>query len=285
MPFQSKTTLKGYFTKAHPTTEDEYGDLIDSMALDPSGSYDVGLGVAMASFMAIPGLSALYPGLMGLNTSATPQVWDRMPNNLHLTWDGGSSSRTTVWDAVTPILNFAGGQVAYRADASPYDMTGENAYIASQHRGITVGGWFRPNNPSGTFEVMLAKSGIGATVNYRLQRLSTGYSQFVISSGATNYSVQHSLLNQYTWYFIVGRFNPSTSVDLIVNGVENKNLTSIPSNIDTNNEPFTLGARSDGAGGYTDYFTGYSGIVFLSQAKLPDAIIQHLYNVSKALYV
>lgn len=285
MPFQSKTTLKGYFAKTHPTTEAEYGDLIDSMALDPTGSYQLALGAAMASFMAIPGLSAFYPGVMGLNTSATPQAWDRSPNGLHLTWSGGSASRCVVWGDVSPALYFAGTQVAYRADASPLDMTGDNAYLASQYRGITVGGWFRPSNLAGTFEVLLAKSGIGNTINYRLQRLSSGQSQFVVSSSATNYSVQHSTLSQYGWYFIVGRFRPSTSVDLIVNGVENRNLTSIPATIDTNNEPFTLGARSDGAGGYQDYFTGYSGFTFLSQAKLPDTMVQHLYDVSKALYV
>lgn len=240
------------------------------------------LGNAVSMFLSLPGLVAFYPGNAGEDTSGNYVMWDHSPNVKHLTRSGWQQAGGSLY----PYIEFAGGSdVAYVADDDMFDMVGNEAYVASGNTGFTIGGWFYMGAAAGSTEIFISK-GTGSTAhNYYLDRSAAGAAIFTLSNGGTAYTVTGGTLAQSTWYFVVGRFRPSTSVDVLVNNTETRNTTSIPATATTNNEPFAIGARSDGGGGYADYFTGYASMCFVCQSKLPDTLLTALYRATAPLFL
>lgn len=287
MPAQSKTTLKGYFAKAHPTTEAEYGDLIDSMALDPAGSGQSALSAAMSAFMAMPGLAGFWPGNIGQNNSGTPQLWDHGPNAKHMSF--ASVASTQGGGELVPFLNLNGSNYALTGDSSPFDINGNESYLASQLRGLTVGAWIRPRLIN-QFQVYMAKaiSTNSNLNNYRIQGGVANLFTFTLGDGSNTYVIQNpGAYSIDTWYFVVGRFRPSVSLDIIVNGVETRLQSGIPATAYANPYSLVLGGQQ-ASGTYNDitsHATCYQAFAFVSQAKLPDTYVDYLYDSSRGLFL
>lgn len=283
MPSQDKDTLKSYFeANGRPPKQGYYEDLIDSIVpYERSGN---SVSSVFSAFLNIPGLAAFYTGNMSQNSAGTPKVWDYGPNEMHLSFTGFGSN--CAGGELAPFINFNDTRSAYYADASPFDISGNESYLASQLRGLTVGAWIRPNS-SGEFQAWLTKcNGLNNAVNnYRLTNGSANKFVFSISNGSTSVGpTADTAFTVSNWYFVVGRFIPSTAIDILVNNIKTQYTTSVPSTMVTNNEPFVLGGESNGSGGYQSYANGYVGCSFVSQAKVPDTYLTYLYETSRWMY-
>lgn len=102
-----------------------------------------------------------------------------------------------------------------------------------------------------------------------------GSAETTVSSTATAGATQ--------WYFLVGRFKPSTEMAVWVNAVKATNTTSIPASIDDNASDFNLGIIDDGTGS-GGVLTGRASVCFLAASALPDDMIGALFQQSRALY-
>lgn len=249
--------------------------------IEQIGADTQALGNAVSMFLALPGLVGFWPGNAGKDSGGNLEVWDYAPNQLNLSRATWTSSN----NGLAPYILFAGGSdVAYHADTAPLDITGGEAYLEGVNNGISVGGWFYSTAAAGTLEVLMAKAAGAGVTNYKLQRLASGAAQFVVASASADYTVSHTALSQNTWHFVVGRFDPSTALRCRVDGSYNSNTTSIPATADTNAEPFTIGALSDGLGSYTSYWSGRASMCFVCQSYLPDDLVSALYRATVPLF-
>lgn len=223
-------------------------------------------GDVVSAFLLIPQLRGLWPFS---SVNETNDVLDL------------SAQGRTVSDVAAPafgvqdLVPYAtlNGTTQYftRADEAGLDITG----------GITFGGWFRVGVVATNKSVMGKWSTTGNQRSYFLQQLNTNSVQAGISSTGVNVFVSVSsntvALNQ--WHFIVGRFIPSTSVSIFMNGTFTTNSTGIPAAIFNSTAAFDIGDLV----APTSPFNGRVTLCFLSATNLSDDYIRSLYNISRGL--
>ncbi|MHC4544187.1 MAG: LamG-like jellyroll fold domain-containing protein [Planctomycetota bacterium] len=192
-------------------------------------------------------------------------------------------------DNLAPYASFVASSFQFlnRTDELGTDwasIIGTETYITSGLRGLTLGGWFWAS--AFTSEMHIIGQGTGSLVgqlSYRINwrgDLAAEPFIFRISTGANNPSVTSSVdtaTNQ--WYFVTGRFTPSTSLDVYVNGIWTSAASSAASIADTDFD-FTIGASAAPSA----YFDGRASMCFLCAAALPDAIIGQLYEQSRIMF-
>jgi hypothetical protein len=93
-----------------------------------------------------------------------------------------------------------------------------------------------------------------------------------VAGGTTVVSVNN-------WYFIVGRFTPSTELATFVNGTKTTNLVGVPASIFNSTAAFDIGRYNA-----TNYFTGSGCLCFLCATALSDTIIQALLARTRPLF-
>lgn len=245
---------------------------------------------ACSMYLALPGLRAFWPMSRICFTVAqrAPDISGGILSN-----DLAANNVPTFgYDSLAPYIEFDGvNQYLSRADggaANWADITGTEAYIVAAQRGLTLGGWFRFNAAAGANQEMLMAKDAGGgagTYSYRLRRNNAaggGRIAFFVASGGVLTNVGNVTLvpSATTWYFIVGRFEPSTAMTVFVNDTSDQNLVAIPAAIDDSTAAFTIGARAVP----DQYFPGRASMCFLCAAQLSDAIILSLFEQTRALY-
>ena len=86
-----------------------------------------------------------------------------------------------------------------------------------------------------------------------------------------------SSVNDGNWHHLVGVFNPSTSLQLYIDGVlEQENTTSIPATIDNDNVNFNIGRAANG----TFYYNGKADEVAVWNTALSSDAVQEIYNAT-----
>lgn len=244
---------------------------------------------AISIYLALPALRGFWP-MSAVDYTAVTRVSDMSGKSTNPL----QSNNTPLfgYDSLAPYVEFDGiNQYLSRADlgaANWADVTGTEAYIVAAQRGLTLGGWFRFNAAAGANqEMLMAKDAGGAagTYSYRLRRNNAaggGRIVFFVASGGALTNVGNVTLvpSATTWYFIVGRFEPSTALTVFVNDTSDQNLVAIPAAIDDSTAAFTIGARAVP----DQYFPGRASMCFLCAAQLSDAIILSLYEQTRALY-
>lgn len=142
--------------------------------------------------------------------------------------------------------------------------------------GFTAGGWFQFASDG-----MLIGAWAGAPNCAWQLYVATGTVILQISDDGTAVtSVSAAAAAIDTWHFIVGRFTPSTVLDLFMNGVKYTEDTSIPANIYDASANFTIGGDSAGS----NLVEGKASNCFFCSAVLLDAQISVLYETSRHLY-
>ena len=189
---------------------------------------------------------------------------------------GATLTATTVssssLDDRIPYAYFDGStDYLYRADTYG-DITGE----------MTIGCWVYVSDASAARMLMTKYSG---TTNwaYRLfySQASNVFGFSVSGTGAAWISVYSTVaFAASTWYFVVGKYTPSTSLDVYVNGTITSNTTSIPASIYNSSANFAIGGDSAGA---TPHL-GRISLAFLSWRALTDADINYYYQKSRPIY-
>lgn len=231
-------------------------------------------------FLALPGLI----GFWGMNVIErhTGNVFDTSGQARNLTYNGN------------PTYNIYNNQIAYidldgtgdaltRADETQLDILGTEAIFASTVRGVTLGGWF-------WFDSVAANAGLigkftptGDQRSYALLLVAGGTARMAVSSAgtaATTVTVDSATLATGQWYFIVGRFVPSTELSIFVNSTEVLNTTSIPASVFNSTAIFEIG----GFDGVANLLDGRASLCFLCANALPDAIISSLFQSTRAIF-
>lgn len=115
---------------------------------------------------------------------------------------------------------------------------------------ITLSAWIKGKAAGGGTQVILGKSGTnaGTSLGYRLYLDNSSKLNMDISSDGTSANTKTAtgntaLTSTSTWYHVVGVFNPSNSITVYVNSIQDgQNTTSIPSAIFNNSILFSVGA-------------------------------------------
>ena len=228
-------------------------------------------------YLGLPGLRGFWP--MSSVAYTNPQCLDISGNGLHLTNVNVAQFGT---DGLPPYVDVDGvNQHLLHADggaANAFDVTGTETYITAAQRGLTIGGWFRPDAVAASF--LIGKVGGVGTYSYWLQQ--TAPIQFEVSvdgTAVTSVGGTNPIIS--TWRFIVGTFAPSTELAIFIDDeVKAVNVAGIPASIFDSASNFVIGANS---GGVT-LFNGKASMCFLCAALVPDATIGSLYQQTRRMY-
>lgn len=229
---------------------------------------------AVAMLQALPGIRGIWPSSA---VGASGQMQDISGNGLHLT--NNNVTRFGSVDNLAPFTVYNGtNQYFNRASEAAFQITGTEAYILNP--GLTMGGWFYFNETASAPEAMVYKVN-NTDRNYYMQRRTAGNIQFAVYNSNLATTVNSlDVLDEDTWYFVAGRFDPSTELKVWVNGNTVINTTSIPASIDTDAADFTIGAS--GVPGL--YMNGRTSLSFLCASMLSDAHINAFYQMTAPLF-
>lgn len=228
----------------------------------------------ISPYLALPGLRGFWP-MSSFNENGN--AYDMSEQNRTLTYNGNP---TYNYDNVVPYIDLDGtGDYLSRADEAGLDILGTETYVAAAVRGLSWGGWLYPEE-TGTLEHILTKWGAPGQRAYRISLEANNTFTANISDDGTNYDTATSaVVAMNTWYFVVGRFDPSTEIDIFVNEVEVVQATARAS-IFNSNTSFEIGSRAAGSGP----FQGWASLCFLCATYLSDAIISSLFQQTRAAF-
>jgi len=223
-------------------------------------------------FIHLPALRAYWPMSIVRSTGAAE---DHAGTSVGLLRQGG------------PLYGFDGNAYielgisnGYMATASSaLNITGTEAWIASSLRGLTIGGWFMVDSTPGLDSGLITKDATGPQRGFALLWETVNRPTFFVSgNGTSGPSIAYSTLLLDTWYFIVGRFTPSTEVAIFVNGTKLANTTSIPAAINVSTQNFEVGRyfNSD-----SRIIEGKARDVFVCTAALSDETLSDLYQATR----
>lgn len=229
-------------------------------------------------FLGLPGLRAYWP----MNAfDASGNTIDQAGLDLVLTINGNPTYNYTTQGAGYIDLDGTGDYLS-RADEASLDILGTETSVASAVRGLTLGGWFWLDAGSADGGLITKRSAAAGNFSYYLRITGTDDGSLSVSSnGSTETSVSAAgAVLTAGWYFIAGRFTPSTELKVWVNGSSSINTTSIPASIFQGSGALNIG----GFGGGSGLINGRASNCFLCGALLSDTAISNLYNNTKAAY-
>jgi len=143
---------------------------------------------------------------------------------------------------------------------------------------LTFGGWIAPsNNVAGG----LLSKGAGASTGFWSYRTATAVIVFGIGDGAASFAqvVSTNTAPAAAWNFFACRYTPSTELTVFLNGVKTTNAAGIYASIPANANALELGRVFGGSP-----FAGSNSLYFLCAAALSDAVINNLYQQSRAAF-
>lgn len=232
----------------------------------------------ISPFLALTGLRGFWP-MSAIGTTSNAR--DQSGSNRVLTYNGNP---TYNYDGLVPYIDLDGtGDFLSRPDEAALDITGTETYVAAAVRGLTCGGWFYFNNAAAAQEVALSK-GLGGAANtsYWLNRQAAGQGRFIVGDGAAFQGpTSTAVISQDAWTFIVGRFVPSTTVDLWVNTEKSTDSVGVPAALLNTAAPLNIGSYNNGTG---FFLTGRASLCFLCAAALSDTIIDSVFQQTRAAY-
>lgn len=232
-------------------------------------------------FLGLPGLRGYWP--MGAFDSSGNAI-DQSGNARTLTYNGGAPG--PLYNYTTqggPYIDLDGtGDYLSRADEAGLDILGTESYVATAVRGLTLGGWFYFDRLAAD-EHLLGKLGASGQFSYRIVKLVSGnVVRLAISGNGTAQStVDTAAVSTAAWYFIVGKYTPSTEIAIYLNGTETTATASIPASIFNSTAEFRIGQDN---GGFSHLLDGRASNCFLCAMLLSDTAIDNIYQNTKASY-
>lgn len=259
-------------------------EMISLLGGDFQPRYESGFAwrTACSMYQALTGLRGFWP-MSALASGG--HAFDQSGNGRTLTYNGVA---TYNFDGLAPYYNVAGAGFLARADEAGLDILGTETYIAAGHRGLTLGGWFYPQDDANEQHIM-SKFGAAAGGQYAYVISLVGNAggdpvRFVMSDNGANVSFVDSVTgySDSEWQFFAGRFNDAdTGAELAVwNNDEMTTAASARAAIFNSNADFRIGSRGDG----TLLYSGSASLCFLCAAALADATLFAIYQHTKALF-
>lgn len=235
---------------------------------------------AISLFQMLVGLRGVWPMSSVDNTGA---VYDLSGQGRTLSYNGNPIFAFT---GLYPSISMDGaGDYLSRADEAGLDITGTESVIWSNQRGLTLGGWFNFNTlaPGATIGLIGKWNGTGNQRSYQMFFDDATNSIYldVSTDGTAVVDCQGDVVAVSQWYFLVGRFTPSTELAVFVNGSKQTNTVGIPASIYSGTANFNIGAYANGGSGQLN---GFASICFLCASALSDTIIKSLYHFTRPLF-
>lgn len=224
-------------------------------------------GRAASAFKYLPGLRGLWLHSAFDNNGDLP---DDSGNGLLMAATKGSTGQS---ENLVTFTSYTAASGEYHSFAHTADVGFTTSF--------TVGGWFRFDSLAAV-NPCVTKYAASGQRRWALYCLASPAAVFAISTNGT--TVTQSVTSTATivvdtWYFIVGRYATSTSVDIYVDNVKTSNTTSIPSamyNGDT--APVRIGDLNG------TYLNGDASLTFLCARALDDHWITALYEATRHLF-
>lgn len=229
---------------------------------------------ACSPFLALPGLRGFWPmSAFG----ATGQAFDQSGNGRTLTYNGNPTYNFDGW---APYIDLDGtGDFLSRPDEAGLDILGTETYVAAARRGLTMGGWWYLDRLIAT-QILMNKRN-AANDGYSLRAEAAGTVSAVFGSGAAQtFFTTTGTTTVGVWVFIATRFDPSTDVTIWIDDARESVATAIAA-LNNSTANFDIGNGAPVAGNDLD---GRASLCFLCAAALSDAIIQSLFERTRALF-
>jgi len=237
-------------------------------------------------FQALPALRGFWPTSSQYESAAgVHNLVDLSGCGQHLLITGGI--QRIGGSTSTPNITFSGsGQWCSDSDSAHWDITGTETATASERRGLTIGAWVYFDNAASSIEFILSKRHNANTVAYSLARLADGTAEVAITTDGTTFKTvaSSSTIGASAWTFIVGRFDPSTQLDVFVNGEFDENTTSIPASIADTGADFFMAGRDDGGTPGQELLDGSISMAFICASYIPDYALIRLYEISRIAF-
>ena len=223
-------------------------------------------------FIHLPALRAYWPMSIVRSTGAAE---DHAGTSVGLLRQGGPLYG---YDGNAYIeLGISNGYMATASSA--LNITGTEAWIASSLRGLTIGGWFWVDDATVDPGGLISKFGPSPQYGFSLTWTEVNQPRFMISgNGTTVVLVEYSVRLVSTWYFIVGRFTPSTEVAIFVNDDKVINTTTTPASINVSTQNFEVGRYFNNNANIVE---GRARDVFVCTAALSDETLSSLYQATR----
>lgn len=189
--------------------------------------------------------------------------------------------------SLPPWVNFVAATSQYLdhgTDDSQHDITGTEAHVAANERGLTLGGWFKFMTVPASIFGLISKWYIAGPPNegaYRLIKTAANTIQFDITTdGVTVVSATSTqVVTTATWYHLYGRFIPSHELAVFVDNEKTALAAGIPAAIFNSTEPLQIGRTSR-----ANYLNGKASMCHLNAAQLSEGIIEVLWEQSRVMY-
>lgn len=259
-------------------TQNKNQALIDNLSADLQDKSDPSFAWsrALGFLMMLPAVRGVWP-MSAMDSSGNPQ--DVSGHAHHLTYNGNP---VYSYSEFAPYIILDGtGDYLDRSDESDLDILGTEAYISSP--GLTVGGWFYSDDGTPASQIsLISKDGAAGSRGWFLSIETDGTIRILVSSDGTATTVQGSTgtISDATWFFGVGRLDPSTELAIHLNGSWDRNTTSIPSAIFNNAAALEVGSRNGGL----QLLAGRAALCFLCAAYLSDDYVDRLFRYTRHLF-
>jgi hypothetical protein len=141
-------------------------------------------------------------------------------------------------------------------------------------------GWYQFDT-TGSTERLNAKWGNSGQFSWRLRKDTDETISMAISTDGSAVTTVSSSNTVATtgWFFCVGRFRASTSLDVFVNGTQTENTTSIPASIFNSTAALALGGGAAG-----QRLNGRMSNVALCAAAITVASLNSIFQLTKNAY-
>ncbi len=221
-------------------------------------------------FVRLPGLAGYYP--MGIRNQSGHAV-EHSGANANLLQTGTCA---TGYDGNS--FAHLGNGTNYLFGAGLYQITGLETWISSSIRGLTLGCWVMVDSYPSIQGGICSKFGVITDYGYSLLVHTANEFRFIVSSnGSATFAADGIVPNLGQWYFVAGRFTPSSEVALFVDGNKDVNTTAIPASINVSAQAFELGRYLvDNA----RILHGKVRDVFICASALSDALIEEIRATS-----
>lgn len=244
-------------------------------ALDPGFT----TGAVLASYMALPGLVGFWP-MSSVNISSG-LTYDHSEQERDLTYNGGALF--SYFNGLVPYVDLDGsGDFLSRADEAGLDIIGNEAFFAGGALGLTMGAWVWVDTVRAGDGIISKWGTTGASGSYMLLVAGTSFQFAIESAGGVLESVTATNAGSITtgqWYFVVGRWDPSASLDIWVQNIQTTASSAIAT-LRNNAIAFQVGTWSTGGTALDGRLT----LAFLCANTLGDDLITSTFQVSRILF-
>ncbi len=159
-----------------------------------------------------------------------------------------------------------------------------DSWVGPGLRGMTIGGWIRPDTTASSSEYLMARRDAATNLCFGFYRNAAGNMTFDISTNGTSFhkslATTGGPASAVSWYFMVAQIS-QTEMRIFINGEWWSTTSGLPSTIyQTTGVALTLGARQNGAGS-AFHLDGRLSSCFLTGSYLPTNMVETLWHVTR----